>query len=882
LFDANATAEKADRKKLEEERQRADLTIGVNLVDQALSFPATDPSTEVLKQRGARVKQAVKVLEKVADGDKSSPLVWQAKAWLGRCEYENGDGNKAKGRYLEIIDAARTSATAEARRLARYFRLMVIEEDPADKNKATTIEEAATRWLVDYPRQKNTPEGYGIRYMLARVHIGKADDPKLPPQTKDAELKKARALLLEITQNENEYTERGRKLLLAVLAKSGAFTKKIEELKNFEDCWIRAQYENMQMAEAAQKISNPAEADKARDKGIQTVLAVLERGLSLPDAKGKKFPEIGEARFMQVFYLGNLKRTKDVVKIGEAFVKEDPASSSASKIAERVLIAYSQVIAEGEATLTANEVDDLRKKMTDFNRFVQARWSRDEAGDFARGQMAETLVGQLQKVNDPQQRARVLGDVLKTINGMSPTYGYYVPYQDLLAEISLKAEQEKTPLPDDPALPKLTYRQRAMAALEKVPDVDGADPFVNVHYLNARCLLIGEIFKEKKYEQMDQLATPLLKRLPNLRLSTEDKKNAELHESFQNRLVGLGLYAKYGLADAAFTAGDMAKVSALLDPLIADVLANKDHPIKNNAQLGQALMSMALRSSVQQGKLDQARQVVKALQQFSDAEGAGDGAITVLRQLIAVINKQIEELQQKGDQEKLKKAIDGFGALLDDLTKSAKLTPQFILTLASCYSSMDQHKKAVELLNKVAEPKKDDNEGERLYRGSRLLLVRQLRMSGDLKEASAILESIMGPENAPKDKQGWGARNIDALKEKVSLKIAEERYTEGFNLAYKLTKQLAPKIDVDNALKNHYLECYYDMVYSMYKYGQSLKDEKRKEKAIGDAAKMMEELEKKYPGFGSDVSAKRFQDLLKKEPELKAHYDKLKPVAAAQ
>src|SRR5262249_5143860 len=147
---------------------------------------------------------------------------------------------------------------------------------------------------------------------------------------------------------------------------------------------------------------------------------------------------------------------------------------------------------------------------------------------------------------------------------------------------------------------------------------DGADPFVNIHFFNAKCLLIGEIFKEKKYDQMDKMIAPLLQKLSKMKFSTEDKKNAELHEGFQNRLVGLGLYAKYGLAEAAFTAGDMAKVATLLDPLVDEVVAKKDHPIKNNAQLGHALMGMALRSSVQLGKLDRAKQVVHALQQFSD------------------------------------------------------------------------------------------------------------------------------------------------------------------------------------------------------------------------------------------------------------------------
>ena len=77
-----------------------------------------------------------------------------------------------------------------------------------------------------------------------------------------------------------------------------------------------------------------------------------------------------------------------------------------------------------------------------------------------------------------------------------------------------------------------------------------------------------------------------------------------------------------------------------------------------------------------------------------------------------------------------KVAIDGFTALLDDLIKNTKLTPQFILNLGQCYSSMDLHAKAIDLLSKYPKPKPDDLEAEKLHKASQLMLLREMRLGG--------------------------------------------------------------------------------------------------------------------------------------------------------
>src|SRR5262249_21156410 len=138
-----------------------------------------------------------------------------------------------------------------------------------------------------------------------------------------------------------------------------------------------------------------------------------------------------------------------------------------------------------------------------------------------------------------------------------------------------------------------------------------------------------------------------------------------------------------------------------------------------------------------------------------------DPGASVLGMIVALINKQLDETKQKNDKARREQLIKGYSSLLDDLTKGAKLTPLYLLRLAQCYSSMDQHPKAVDTLNKFPKPKEGDAEAEKLYKSCQLNLIRELRLNKEGKKARPILDGIIGT----KDKPGWGARNPDALME---------------------------------------------------------------------------------------------------------------------
>jgi hypothetical protein len=93
-----------------------------------------------------------------------------------------------------------------------------------------------------------------------------------------------------------------------------------------------------------------------------------------------------------------------------------------------------------------------------------------------------------------------------------------------------------------------------------------------------------------------------------------------------------------------------------------------------------------------------------------------------------------------------------------------------------------------------------------------------------------------------------------------------------------LVKALVSKIS-QPGMKAQYFECYYWLVYCLYKHAQELPEAKRAA-AIKQAANFITTLEAKWPDLGGDESKARFQDLLDKEAPLKEAYEQLKPKAA--
>jgi hypothetical protein len=903
--------EAIERARVEEEQLRAELAVALNVVDQVETYLDED-KIDVLQARGKKVAEAIKALEPLAGGNVNRSVTWIARAWLGRCYDFNGNPKEARKKYAEILNTPARAAD-DGKRLARYFYLLAFKQtvDPDEQKRLpqTIIREAGS-WIRDYPRHWNTPEGHGIRYLLAQTLIAQAKASKIERQ-KQAYLAQARGLLRQVERTENNFTERARRLKIGIIQEQGGFAKKVDDLTSFEDCYVRAQYEVMMMGKDPETIKDDKELEEKRKQRIDTILAALDRGLTLPDAKDPGVSlEVHNAQAMLAFYSLGAGKYEQAIRVGEGFARSDPRSSQAATSAVYALQAYNQIIKELQKKF--EDASEDTRKMLELASYMESRWPKELAGNMARHQTGLYLL-----------RQGKLGEAIQKLATIQPTYSSYVFVQAQLGEAALKAEQDQLePLPGEK---QGDYRKRGLQALEAIPlSALGSDPSTNYIVLVSKATLGREWFKDQKYEDMDKLAGELLPQIDQLPFSEDSDRNAAVKSALKQQLQDIQIYAHYGLARADLQAGKFDAVAARIDPLVDRLNNGELTRLKDNIPLATALLNMDLKANVQLRKPEQIKKALLALQMISGEDNTGTTGI--LNQLVLLIRQQIEELRKAGDEEQLKQAISAFTAVLDDLKADPKLKPdaEFHLYLAHCYAGMGKHDKAVDTLDKVpplvlppenvqkemglnltaqdlagiAQKIDDQLEGSlqgltpaqrteklepiarqindelKIHKGVRLLLLRELRLTEEpenIDKAWKVLKEIQGS-----DRKSWGGKNLEAIKEEIYLAAAKKNYAYGAKLAQQIIQLLLRKGLNDNTLKKLYFEFYYLHVYCYLRHGQQLNEVKKRANAMRQAAAMLVSLEQKWGGFGSAESTARFKELLDKDPEFKALYESMK------
>jgi hypothetical protein len=846
-----------------------ELARGLNLFDQAQTFLNTGSDKELL-ERGKKVQEAQKVLEKVADGAVTDPFTWQARAWVARCIQELGEPKKARDRYLEITDNTSPSAR-DGKRLARYFILLVAKETKEAPNKrpvAGYIIERASDWIRDYPGL-GTPESYGVRYLLAEMLLAESENAKLTKPERDGMVARARKSLSEIERTENDFTDRAKRLKIAAMDKQGLFKNTIDKLRTFEDCFVRAQYEQMQMGEDVKKYKDdPVKLKGARKQRVGAIIQALQAGLTKPDARAqletKPSTELNNARALLAYYLLDEGKYKEAIEVGEGFARRDPKSSQAATAAVYALLAYGQMIAERERNATDPKAlqgdkqhQDDKQHMLELAKYMEERWPKERAGDLARHQIALRLL-----------REEKFPEAINKLAAITPSYPSYIRTQAALAHAALQqAELDKDK--KDPG----KYHQRAITALSTLPEPQpGADADTNRDYVQAKATLARELAKEKEFAKVDALMKALLPKLGTLRLVDDPAKDKELRSKLADSMVQLSLYSTASQADTDFKAARYAEVSKRLDPIIDEFNADKLPQLKESG-MAAAIFGLDLKANVQRNNIERAKVAIKALQGLQSDKGAENNTTAVLSQLVGLISQQVEELRKKGDKDSLKKAQDGFTSILNEVAGvQKKPTPKLALLLAKCYSGMDEHRKAAELLkNALADKPAGDGADAALYRVLQLLLVQELRETKETDKAKQLLDEILGTREKP----GWGAKSLDAQELRIMLMEDEGQYSQAALMCDRFITQLVRRLD-DNKLKEYYFKFYYHLVYCIFKNGQTLENSEQKSKAIKDAAQRMVNLQKRQGGFGSEETRKRFEDLLEKETELREQYNALK------
>ena len=436
---------------------QADLDVALNVFDQGQTYPLqADPTGALSKARNKLYQDAQTLFEKLGARDDQNPICWTAKAWAARCMHMLGDFPKAKERYKAILRADARYA-ADAIRLTRYFYLLLLDEAPSelrDKDEDDAhIVAKCKEWISEYPGFLRSPEGYGVRFLLGEEDVKAAATEKDVFKRKE-ELADARKYFRQVEESENDFTDRARREKIEIIAaQQGGFKESVEKLTNFEDCYVRAQYEMIQEAKGEKEAKTPEDADKVRQEHGPVIVAALERGLKLDEqakGRGDDLLELANAKAMMTYQYMNAKKYREAVAVGEKFAKSDPRSSQAAAAAVYVLLSYVTLVGqEAGADKSPAELSADRKSLFDFAQYMERTWPKEPAGDMARHQLALLYINAPIDSDDPDAiRAAHAENVHKAIEVPGPNYAELRPvHADTVpaGPVLFQRRQGKTP-----------------------------------------------------------------------------------------------------------------------------------------------------------------------------------------------------------------------------------------------------------------------------------------------------------------------------------------------------------------------------------------------------------------------------------------------------
>jgi hypothetical protein len=847
------------KKKLFQLRFQADLEQGLVLYDQGKTF---DDDADVI-QRGDTFKKAIVIFTKLAARDEKNPTCWLARAWLVGCYYEVQDPTKAQEQIVKILREPGAQADA-ARRLASYFRILLIDKISTIKDPVTAKISAAEEWLTKYPDFHNSQEGYAVRYELADAYyIQAAKRPKGQQNTADTQslYAKAQKMYEGLEKTESEFAEPAREKRQALALRSVIDKNKdLDQMETFQECFLKAQYEIAQIGEVDKK--KPADADKQRDKHYRAMIDALNRALDQADNKASA-QDLIEARYLLAFAYYATDHPYQAAIVGEELARSEPKSDRAATAGAYALEAYAQILGETErreAEAKANEggkEGDSKNLEADINRvrdfalYMQKTWPTNPATDLARQQLGGIAL-----------RHKKYAEAIAALSQVTPDFGGYNLAQFQLATAAMQAKAAGL----QPVAGQPLFQDLALAALKRIPDLKTRpDASTAQIYFLGKLELAKILFSAKQYQEMEQLTAALTKHFDDLR--SENILQADFAKELEPSIKALPLYAAYGHADTEFRAGKYPEALKLIVP-IADQYKQDKLPELKDPVLIRSMLGLGLRAAVRANQREQAQDILNVLLQKS--AGGLEGASAILTELVSQLKGHIEELRAKGPAAKaeLDATVASFTAFLDQLARQPpeKMSPDLIRFLAFSYASLDRHLEAAQLLGKIPEPAAGDGEKEQFYHAVRLLYIRELRQSTQYEEAKKeVLKAL----------NSWGAKNVDIRFEQVHLLEDQNKYAAAARAWNDLMTKLRPQLTNNAKLRDKYFECYYHMVVCFYKNAQSLPDEAKKQKYTAQAAGFIHTLKTRQPDMGNETLKLKYDELLQKEAPLKQALDEM-------
>jgi hypothetical protein len=683
----------------------------------------------------------------------------------------------------------------------------------------------------------------------------------------------------------------------------------VGKLLDFDQCYLKARYEMSRVQEAAADMAkaDPEKAkqlDATRRQHLRTAIDAFRRALLLADAK-TSFAKLTDARFFLAYIYLVADDPYRAAILGEDLARTRPPTKRSAAAAGYALQAYNTI------AVVTKRPGDLRR-MTDLAHFIldqgRTAWKDEPVTQVARYQLAVAAILEKKPV-----------EAVTLLEGLSESYPAYLYAQAqlVLTGVAALRKDRETEDPKEKLAPKDREQLQAKvnAALErlnkkKLPD--NADTTTAQYYLAAQLQKGNALYNDafelsrqgkaaealKKYAQLDAFQAGLKQ--------TYDKHARRLPEEAQTEfnaaLKRMQNLARYGIVFGQYRAGDYdavlaPKAAGEVVEAVRKAAGKGAEPILvPDAKLTGEILGLAMRASVQKGKINEAKQILGLLRRLrgDEKEGAGEQAGAVLQTLVQELKAQVRELKDKGQKKQLEATVKNFSQFLEELAKEPGRTPsrESILFLASSYASLDKHAEAAKLYAQVPEPKIDlkkkelSKEEERALQDYWLAQVaygRALRLAKEYAQARKVLTRVL---TEPKARGRF-------LAEKEEIQLLEDEGLYGKAVGRWVKYQQHPQMQQllktiggkDKAeqrrIKELYYDCVYHYTYCMYMYGQKtpkLSAAKREDYTKRAAAKV---LQMKNNADAWEVVGRRFEALLEHEPPLMAEYKRLQAKGAA-
>ncbi|MFO0966310.1 MAG: hypothetical protein U0793_12100 [Gemmataceae bacterium] len=871
----DAKEEKRVRAELETSYWNARLDRAANLVDQARTYVDVS-KTDILGARTKKIVEAREAFKEVVLAT-GAPLgiQYQAMAWLAKCYIETDDPDSAR-KYIDRVMIAKEKSAEAGQRLALYFDIQWIPTNVklkiSDKAKLDLAQKQALAWITRFRPFLKTREGQGVQFELAEIYwkegnilwreamdkaIGKEKDKAkikeieakvLPPKAALDLFDKAKKYYEAVAEGDSDFAEKANQQVVSITFQRTGESTPVAALKDFNDCFLRAQFELMKMRLAAEKGERDppkrAAHEKERKERLGQAVAALRRALAVADLRTPP-SKVDEARFfLTTAYLvqGDAERA---AVLGEYLGRLQPPSKNSAGGAGFALEAYASL-------LQRENTEDNRYRLRELAKFVlsderQKLWSSDPVTGLARYQMAMAYL----KDQDPEGR-KLYREAIEQLEKLPKDFPGFTIAQAQLVFIALEARDQKE---IDPKT-KEQYKQIALAALSKMQklpeDADG----------NAAALFFSAKLEEAKFLYEDAGLKLTKKEVPQAAAEFTkmgaylDDLNAQIgkyvkgipEDARDGLTASIGVLKKYatlGLAEVEYRKGNY---KAVLSPALTKPIRDQIAKLAPDAggkrrikdfQVAADILGLSLRAEVQTGQIKEARDTLSLMESLAGEAGdIGAGLANVLRQMVVDLQVQVRELKAAKETAKLKETVGNFTIFLDDMaTKGGVkgLSTGDVIFLAGAFASLEQYDRAAKLFEKVTPPKLLDSpakmkfvEKEELelysYWRIRLEYAKTLRLGkGDLKKAAEIVENLLGHEH--------GRLQLMAKVEKYQIYeesglfgTAIKGWSEVMNdrfLKERLPDDTALGILFGKKAKEVYFDAYYHYGYCAYKYGQS-------------------------------------------------------------